>query len=78
MQKIRFVIWFATAYLFFYTTTPYWTPAYITMFLFSLSPFVVMYMVWRVLTKGTPSHLTFEEAFYEDYPARMPEHKKVA
>jgi hypothetical protein len=35
--------------------------------MFSLSPFLIIYMVWRVLTAGESSLETFEESFYEDH-----------
>jgi|GEM_PF-769040 len=38
--------------------------------LFSLTPVVVVMLVWKVLRDGTPSPYTFEERFYEDWAYR--------
>jgi hypothetical protein len=38
--------------------------------MYLLSPIIVIGLVWIVLRKGEPSQLTFDEAFYEDYPAK--------
>lgn len=38
--------------------------------LFSLSPVVVVLLVWKVFRDGTPSSYTFEERFYEDWAYR--------
>ena len=70
MKPLQIPIFLATAYLLFYASTPHWTPEYITMTLFVLSPLVVITLVLYVLIKGKPSHLTFDEGFYEDYPAK--------
>jgi hypothetical protein len=70
MKKIRIPIILATLYVFIYATTPYWTPEYITAAMYLLSPIIVIGLVWIVLRKGEPSQLTFDEAFYEDYPAK--------
>ncbi|MCU0436445.1 MAG: hypothetical protein MUC49_00920 [Raineya sp.] len=70
MKKIRIPIFLATLYLLIYATTPYWTPEYITAIMYLFSPVIVIGLVLIILKKGEPSHLTFDEAFYEDYPAK--------
>lgn len=70
MKSLRFPLLVSTAYLFFYATTPHWAVEYVTAVMFLLSPFVVIGLVFYVLIKGKPSHLTFENAFYEDFPAK--------
>jgi hypothetical protein len=68
MEKIKLPIIIATIYLAIYVVTAsYDTTTRLTIFLFSLSPLPVIWMVWRVLHDGTPSPYTFEERFYEDY-----------
>ncbi|MCH8554236.1 MAG: hypothetical protein LAT76_03700 [Schleiferiaceae bacterium] len=68
MEKIKLPIILATVYLFIYMITATipgqerWV-----VFLFSLSPLPVIWMVWRVLREGIASPFTFEERFYEDY-----------
>ncbi len=42
-------------------------PARLIIGLFSISPFLIIYMVWRVLTTGEASLETFENSFYEDH-----------
>jgi|JI8StandDraft_2_1071088.scaffolds.fasta_scaffold30256_2 hypothetical protein len=70
MKKIRIPIFLATMYLLIYATTPYWTPEYITAIMYLFSPVIVIGLVLVILKKGEPSPLTFDEAFYEDYPAK--------
>ncbi len=71
MKKIRLPLLLSTAYVLIYATTPHWTAEYITASMYLLSPLVVLYLVWIVLKKGVPSELTFEEAFYEDFPGKQ-------
>lgn len=68
MESIKPVVIFTTLYLLTYTILGSFdfVPAKLVLFLFSLSPFLVIYMVIRILTGGAPSELTFEDAFYED------------
>jgi len=68
MKRIITPIFVATLYLLIYmisaeldTTTRF------TLFLFSLSPIPVIWMVYKVLRDGQPSPYTFKERFYEDY-----------
>lgn len=72
MKKIRIPIFLATLYLLVYTTTPYWTPEYITAIMYLFSPVIVISLVLIILKKGQPNpkKLTFDEAFYEDYPTK--------
>ena len=67
MEKIRIPILLSTLYLLIYTLS---TALAIPLAFFSLSPVVVIWLVWKVLRDGEPSELTFEEAFYEDHPYR--------
>lgn len=69
MKPIRFIIFFTTAYLFFYALTPYIEsiPVRVTIILWLLSHVLIVYMVIRVLRKGVPSAKTFDEGYwYED------------
>lgn len=36
--------------------------------LFAISPFAVIWMVYRILKDGIPSEKTWDEHFYEDHP----------
>jgi len=38
----------------------------LAMFMFSISPFLIVWMVIRVLKHGVPSKRKFEDYFYED------------
>ncbi len=71
MEKIRIPLLVATFYLLVYTLSAA-LPIHlaIPLALFSLSPVVVIWMVYRVLKDGEASELTFEEAFYEDHAYR--------
>ena len=68
MEPVKNIVIGTTLYLIIYTilSTFQQVPEQLIIGMFSLSPFIVIYMVWRVLTAGVPSDLTFEEAFYED------------
>ena len=68
MDPIKNVVIGATIYLLAYTILSSFDgiPDQLIIGMFSLSPFIVLYMVWRILTAGEPSNLTFEESFYED------------
>lgn len=69
MKSIKYPIIIATAYLVIYTVLisvhMEWTLR-LGLFLFSLSPFPVIWMVYSVLKYGKPSKHTFDERFYED------------
>lgn len=71
MEKIRIPLLVATFYLLVYTLFAA-LPIHlaIPLALFSLSPLVVIWMVYRVLKDGEASELTFDEAFYEDHAYR--------
>lgn len=70
MKSIKYPILIATAYLVVYVVLMSihmeWTLR-LGLFLFSLSPIPVIWMVYRVLKDGKPSKYTFDERFYENY-----------
>jgi len=67
MKNIRFPIWFTTIFLFVYAGLSQYEPAYVVMpWLFIASPFLVIWMVYRVLKDGEESTRTFDEYFYDD------------
>lgn len=68
MEPVKNVVIGVTIYLITYTVLASFNtiPDQLIIGLFSISPFIVIYMVWRVLTAGVPSNLTFEDSFYED------------
>jgi hypothetical protein len=70
MKPLRLPLFLSTAYLLVYASTPHWAAEYVTVAMYLLSPAVVIALVFYVLIKGKPSHLTSKEAFYEDYPAK--------
>ncbi|MGY6560502.1 MAG: hypothetical protein ACXITV_00185 [Luteibaculaceae bacterium] len=68
MDSIKFPLMFATYYLFIYVIfASVGTLNQLAMFLFSLSPVIVIWMVIRVLKDGKPSEKTFETDFYDTY-----------
>ena len=68
MEPVKNVVIGTTIFLFIYTvlSTLKGVPDQLIIGMFSLSPFIVIYMVWRVLTAGEPAEQTFEDVFYED------------
>jgi len=72
MHSIKNIVLGATLFLIVYIilSTIKGVPTQLIIGMFSLSPFVVIYMVFRILTSGVPSESTFEDSFYEDAGAR--------
>ena len=70
MKPLRFALFFSTAYLFFYASTPHWAAEYLTLMMYMLSPIVVIALIFHILIKGKSSHQTFDKAFYEDFQAK--------
>ncbi len=68
MEPVKNIVIGTTLYLILYTVLSTFPqiPDPLIIGMFSLSPLIVIYMVFRVLTAGVASDLTFEEAFYED------------
>jgi hypothetical protein len=68
MEKIKTPILLTTLYVFVYLAVCELDESLrLAIFLFSLSPLPVIWMVYRVLRDGTPSAYTFKERFYDDY-----------
>lgn len=44
----------------------YWANPIMMLSVYMLSPFLVIWMVYRVLKDGVPSDRTFDEYFYDD------------
>jgi len=72
MGPVKFPILFTSAYLLVYTLLPYFGATLELMFtLFLCSPFLVVWMVIRILKDGKPSGKKFNEGyFYEDFDYR--------
>jgi len=69
MEKISNIIIFTTAYLVFYTvgTELGVLPEVVIISLFTFSPFLMIYMVIKVLKDGEAPDLAFEDGYwYED------------
>lgn len=72
MKKIIFPILLTSSILAVYTISIQFDAIlWFGMFLFSISPFFIIWMVYCILKDGVPSELTFEEKFYEDYGDRL-------
>lgn len=68
MKRIIAPLFITTLYLIIYVVSAELdTTTRFTLFLFSLSPVPVIWMVYKVLRDGQPSPYTFSERFYEDY-----------
>ena len=77
MEHIKFPIWFTSCCLILYALLPsFGASLEIMLILFLFSPFLVVWMVIRVLKDGKPSDKKFDEGhFYEDWDYRAnPEH----
>jgi hypothetical protein len=71
MKNIRFPVYFATAYLLIYVLlAQVERTQFLVPWLFILSPFLVCWMVYRILKDGVESRKTFEDSFYEDWDGR--------
>nr|MBI1230156.1 hypothetical protein [Cytophagales bacterium] len=67
MKDFLFPVLAATGFLVVYMTSIFVDlNTGIILFLFSISPIVVLWMVYRVLTADVDSKHTFEERWYED------------
>lgn len=67
MEKIKLPVLFTTAYLFFYTLTPFINvPDMLIISMWAISPILVIWMVYRVLKDGKPSGRTFDDYWYDD------------
>lgn len=73
MNPIKNIVIGTTLYLIAYIvfSTIEQAPDQLIIGMFSLSLFIVVYMVLRVLTTGVPSSITFDKSFYEDAGTRV-------
>lgn len=76
MENIRLPIFIATAYLFLFVLSVQAENPLIPGIMFGFSPFVVIWMVIRVLKDGVPSEHTFEDRFYDDWDHHNGEDQK--
>jgi hypothetical protein len=68
MEKIKTPILLTTLYVFVYLAVCELDESLrLAIFLFSLSPLPLIWMVYRVLRDGQPSAYTFKDKFYEDH-----------
>jgi hypothetical protein len=71
MKNIKFPIYFVTAVLFAYSILSQFYPdSIVIVMVFALSPFLITWMVYKVLKDGQPSARTFDEYFYDDIDIR--------
>jgi uncharacterized membrane protein len=67
MKNYLFPVFATTGFLIVYLTALFTNlNTGIILFMFSISPVVMIWMVYRVLTADTDSSYTFEERWYED------------
>ena len=67
MGKVSIVVSVVTLFALVCQLAPYIAiPDKVTLFMFIISPFVVIYMVYVILKYGKPSGNTFDEKYYED------------
>lgn len=71
MENIRFPVVFTTLALFAYALLAQINvPIQIMWAFFIAGPFLVAWMVYRVLKEGVPSKREFDEHFYDDHDYR--------
>jgi len=71
MGKIKFPVVTVTFFVVIYNALPFFGVSdSMILALFSISPFPVIWMVYRILKDGTPTNKTWEDYFYEDHPYR--------
>jgi hypothetical protein len=66
MKGIWFPVIFVSAFLAVYVLFAYFKVENVVITMFLISPFLVIWMVYKVLKDGTPSGKTFSEHFYDD------------
>ncbi len=67
LRNFKWAIWVTTFALFIYTfLVAAEIQVLLTSIIFILSPFLVIWMVWTVLTDNYTSEKTFDEYFYQD------------
>lgn len=67
MRKVAVVVSLVTAFAVLCQLAPYIAiPGNVSLFMFIISPVLVIYMVYVILKYGKPSGNTFDEKFYED------------
>ncbi|MEL6562384.1 MAG: hypothetical protein AAFQ94_29715 [Bacteroidota bacterium] len=72
MKKIILPILFTTSILAVYAISiQFDATLWFGMFIFSVSPVFIIWMVYRILKDGVQSDLKFEDRFYEDYGDRL-------
>ena len=68
MRNVPAVVIFVTLYAICFQLAIYFQlPENIIFLMFTLSPFLVLYMVYIVLRYGKPSKYTFDDKFYDDH-----------
>ena len=69
MEKLKTPLLFTTFYLVFFALTPQvGMPYWVTSLMFTLSPFLVIWLVIRVLKDGVASDKQFSDGhWYEDF-----------
>ena len=66
MKGIWFPVIFVSGFLAVYVMLAFFKVENVVITMFLISPFLVIWMVLRVLKDGKPSGKTFSEHFYED------------
>jgi hypothetical protein len=71
MKKVTLAVLFLTIYAIIFQASFFaGVPDWIVFVMFSLSPFLVIYMAYVILKYGKPSGYSFDEKFYDDYDYR--------
>ncbi len=68
MRNVPAVVIFVTLYAICFRLAIFFElPQNVIFGMFTLSPFLILYMVYIVLKHGKPSKYTFDEKFYDDH-----------
>ena len=71
MGKIKFPVVTVTFFVVIYNALPFFGASNsVILALFAISPFPVIWMVYRILKDGTPTNKTWDDYFYEDHSYR--------
>ncbi len=73
MKGIRFPLVSVTAFLVVYAVLAWFAFDTAVLAMFAVSPFLVLWVIYRVLKDGQPSGRSFNEHFYDDW-----DYKRIA
>lgn len=71
MEKVKFPILFTTFFVLFLNLFPFMgVPVALIASMLLVAPLLTIWMVYKILHDAEPSHLTFDERWYDDWDHR--------